>query len=87
MVQCVESALQVLQQSCTDARAGLLKKAELPRIAAFEMCCQRRLFESPLDSKETTPVIPVESTLDIPLQGLLLKLKSRDEKSRLTGKP
>ena len=35
------------------------KKAERQRIGAFEMCCWRRLFESPLDSKEIKPVSPI----------------------------
>ena len=30
-------------------------KAEHQRIAAFEMSCWRRLFESPLDCKEIQP--------------------------------
>ena len=35
-----------------------LKKAERQRIDAFERWCWRRLFESPLDSKEVKPVNP-----------------------------
>ena len=33
-----------------------VKKAEHRRIDAFELWCWRRLFESPLDSKEIQPV-------------------------------
>ena len=33
-----------------------VKKAECPRIDAFELWCWRRLFESPLDCKEIQPV-------------------------------
>ena len=33
-----------------------VKKAERRRIDAFELWCWRRLFESPLDCKETQPV-------------------------------
>ena len=33
-----------------------IKKAEHRRIDAFELWCWRRLFESPLDSKEIQPV-------------------------------
>ena len=40
-----------------DVRVGL-KKAEHRRIDAFELWCWRRLFESPLDSKEIQPVHP-----------------------------
>ena len=33
-----------------------VKKAECQRIDAFELCCWRRLLESPLDCKEIQPV-------------------------------
>ena len=33
-----------------------VKKAERPRIDAFELWCWRRLFKSPLDWKEIQPV-------------------------------
>ena len=35
-----------------------IKKAECRRTDAFELWCWRRLFESPLDSKEIQPVHP-----------------------------
>ena len=35
-----------------------IKKAEQERIDAFKLWCWRRLFESPLDSKEIKPVNP-----------------------------
>ena len=35
-----------------------IKKAEDPRMDAFELWCWRRLFESPLDCKEIQPVRP-----------------------------
>ena len=35
-----------------------IKKAERRRIDAFELCCWRRLFESPLDCKEIQQVHP-----------------------------
>ena len=35
-----------------------IKKAEHQRIDAFKLWCWRRLFESPLDSKEIKPVNP-----------------------------
>ena len=35
-----------------------VKKAECQRIDAFELCCWRRLLESPLDCKEIQPVHP-----------------------------
>ena len=34
----------------------MIKKAECQRIDVFELWCWRRLFESPLDSKEIKPV-------------------------------
>ena len=33
-----------------------VKKAECPRIDAFELWCWRRLFESPMDCKKIQPV-------------------------------
>ena len=41
-----------------------IKKGECPRIAASELWCWRRLFKSPLDSKEIKLVNP-KSTLNI----------------------
>ena len=38
-----------------------VKKAEHGRIDAFELSCWKRLFESPLDSKEIQPVHPKEN--------------------------
>ena len=38
-----------------------IKKADCRRIDAFELWCWRRLFESPLDSKEIQPVHPKEN--------------------------
>ena len=35
-----------------------IKKAECRKIDAFELWCWRRLFESPLDSKDFKPVYP-----------------------------
>ena len=35
-----------------------IKKAECQRTDAFKLWCWRRLFESPLDSKEVKPVHP-----------------------------
>ena len=35
-----------------------IKKAECRRIDAFELWCWRRLFKSPLDSREIQPVHP-----------------------------
>ena len=51
-----------------------IKKAECWRIYAFELWCWRRLL-SPLDSKETKPVNPKETSPKYSLEGLMLKLK------------
>ena len=39
-------------------KSWTIKKAECQRIDAFELWCWRRLFESPMDSKEIQPVHP-----------------------------
>ena len=39
-----------------ESESWTVKKAERQRIDAFELWCWRRLFESPLDSKEIQPV-------------------------------
>ena len=51
-----------------------IKKAECWRIYAFELWCWRRLLSS-LDSKETKPVNPKETSPEYSLEGLMLKLK------------
>ena len=51
-----------------------IKKAECWRIYAFELWCWRRLLSS-LDSKETKPVNPKETSPEYSLAGLMLKLK------------
>ena len=50
-----------------------IKKAEHQRIDAFEMWCWRTL-ESPLDSKEITPILK-EINPEYSLEGLMLKLQ------------
>ena len=39
-----------------------IKKLEHRRIDAFELCCWRRLFQSPLDCKEIQPVHPKDQS-------------------------
>ena len=39
-------------------KSWTIKKAEHQRIDAFKLWCWRRLFESPLDSKEIKPINP-----------------------------
>ena len=50
-----------------------IKKAECPRIDAFELWCWKTL-ESPLDCKEIKPVLK-EINPEYSLEGLMLKLK------------
>ena len=68
----------------------IIKKAECRRIDAFELWCWRRLFESPLDSKEIQPVHPkghqswvLTGRTDAETETLLWP---PDAKSWLTGK-
>ena len=51
-----------------------IKKAECQRIDPSELWCWRRLFKSPLDSKETKPVLK-EINPGYSLEGLMLKLR------------
>ena len=53
----------------------IIKKAEHQRIDAFELWCWRRLFESPLDCKETKPVSIKENQPEYSLKRLMLKLQ------------
>ena len=68
-----------------------IKKAEHLRIDAFELWYWRRLFKSPLNSKETKPVNPKRNQPWIFIgktdaEAELLILWSPDVKSQLTGK-
>ena len=50
-----------------------VKKAECQRIDAFELCCWRRLLESPLDCKEIQPVHPKGDQSWVVLEEMMLK--------------
>ena len=52
-----------------------IKKAEHQRIDASELCCWRRLLESPLNCKEIQPVHPKKINPEYSLEGRMLKLK------------
>ena len=54
---CVVKAMvfQVVMYGC---ESWIIQKAECQRTDAFKLWCWRRLFESPLDSKEVKPVNP-----------------------------
>ena len=52
-----------------------VKVTEHRRIDAFELWCQRRLFESPLDKRRTNQSILKEISPEYSLEGLMPKLK------------
>ena len=52
-----------------------VKKAELQRIDAFELWCQRRLLRVPWTAKRSNPSILKEMSPEYSLEGLMLKLK------------
>ena len=62
--------LPVVMYGC---ESWTIKKAECGRIDGFELWCWRRLFESPLDSKEMKRVKEIKP--EYSLKGLMLKLK------------
>ena len=52
-----------------------IKKAECPRIDAFELCCRRRLLRVPWTSRRSNQSILKETSPECSLEGLMLKLK------------
>ena len=52
-----------------------IKKAELPRIDAFELWCWRRLLRVPWTARRSSQSIWRETSPEYSLEGLLLKLK------------
>ena len=52
-----------------------IKKAECPRIDAFELCCRRRLLRVPWTSRRSNQSIIKEMSAEYSLEGLMLKLK------------
>ena len=52
-----------------------IKKAECPRIDAFEQCCWRRFLRVPRTARRSTQSILKEISLEYSLEGLILKLK------------
>ena len=52
----------------------------------FRTAVLENTLENPLDCKEINPVNPKEINPEYSLEGLMLKLKPPDEKSRLIGK-
>ena len=58
-----------------DVRVGLLKKAELRRIDAFELWCWRRLLRVPWTARRSNQSILKEISSGISLEGTMLKLK------------
>ena len=58
-----------------DVRVGLIKKAELQRIEAFELWCWRRLLRVPWMGRRCNQSILKEIRSEYSLEGLVLKLK------------
>ena len=52
-----------------------IKKAELQRIDAFELCCWRRLLRVPWTARRSNQSILKEISPEYSLEGLMLKLK------------
>ena len=52
-----------------------VKKAEHPRIDAFELCCWRRLLRVPWTARRSNQSILKEISPGISLEGMMLKLK------------
>ena len=52
-----------------------IKKAECQRIAAFELCCWRRLLRVPWTARRSNQSILKEISPGYSLEGLILKLK------------
>ena len=52
-----------------------VKKAECPRIDAFELWCWRRLLRAPWTARRSNQSILKEIGPECPLEGLMLKLK------------
>ena len=56
-------------------RLETLRKAEWPRIDAFELWCQRRLLTVPWTARRLSQSILKEISPEYSLEGLMLKLK------------
>ena len=52
-----------------------MKKAESPKIDAFELWCWRRLLRVPWTARSSNQSILKEISLEYSLEGLMLKLK------------
>ena len=53
----------------------IIKKAECRRIDAFELCCSRRLLQTPWTARRSNQSILNEISPEHSLEGLMLKLK------------
>ena len=65
----------VFQQLCYGCESWTVKKAERPRIDAFELWCWRRLLRVPWTARRTNQSILKEISPEYSLEGLMLKLK------------
>ena len=71
-VPLVKPVFPVVMYGC---KSWTIKKAECPRIDAFEQCCWRRFLRVPRTARRSTQSILKEISLEYSLEGLILKLK------------
>ena len=69
------SDFHLLSLSCMVVKVGPIKKAECPRIDAFELWCWRRLLRVPWTARRSNQSILEEISPGCSLEGLMLKLK------------
>ena len=67
-----EMVFPVVMYGC---ESWTIKKAERPRIDAFELWCWRRLLRVPWTARRSNQSILKEISLECSLEGLMLKLK------------
>ena len=68
----VHLAKAIVMYGC---ESWITKKAEPQRIDAFELWCQKKTLEIPLDSKKIQAVHPKEISPEYSLEGTMLKPK------------
>ena len=68
----VKPVFPVVMYGC---ESWTIKKAECPRIDAFELGCWRRLLRVPRTARRSTQYILKEISPEYSLEGLMLKLK------------
>ena len=72
---CLVKAM-IFPESCMDGHESwTIKKAEHQRIAAFELCCWKRLLKVPWTARRSNQSILKGISPEYSLEGLMLKLK------------